>query len=111
MHSISRIFGVTLLASGIFVAAGCGGGSAEQSYSEQEVKTVSETDQVRTWLESVSQNGQLDSGAVLMQEKIATLNVPNKDELSQEMEKLMGMRAPAQIKAQAQKMLEMLPKA
>lgn len=108
LSTIHARLGVAVIAVGMLLAAGCGG-SGEQSYSEQEVKTPSASEQLRAWLQSVAESGQLDSGAEVMKDKVNALEVPNKSEIAQEYEKLLGMKSPAQIKTQANKMLGMLP--
>ncbi len=98
---------ITAAAMGLLLA-GCGG-TVQQEYSEQEIRTVTDIEAVREWLAGVSESGQLDSGMTVIDEKIDTLDVPNKDALAEEMDKLSDMRNPSRIRTQAKKMLELLP--
>lgn len=100
------------IAPAIFVLSvvGCGGSSQEQDISGTVVTT--HTQNVRSWLEGVAQSGQLDSGAMLMKDEIAQLKgegVEKADELQKDLDELLNMKNPAQIRSKASAMAAKLP--
>jgi PBP1b-binding outer membrane lipoprotein LpoB len=91
----------------VLLLAGCGAG--RQEYSKQPVVKVSPVEQVRGWLEGIAQTGEMDSGLEWAKEKLQSLDVPNKDRLIQEMNKLLTLRDRRQVSAKAKDMLKLLP--
>lgn len=97
----SMCFSFTLL------LAGCG--ARQQAYSEQPIVKVPPVEQVRGWLEGIAQTGEMDSGLDWAKEKIQALDVPNKDRLTQEMNRLSALRDRRQVSGKAKEMLKLLP--
>lgn len=98
---------VTLLLS---LVLGCGDG--RETHFEEGTIVTTHTQNVRTWLEGVSQSGQLDSGAMLMKDEVAQMKsegVDNVDELSSDLDALLAAKGAAQVKAKAKSMLAKLP--
>jgi hypothetical protein len=101
-----HLLGSTCLSFSLLLA-GCGVG--QQEYSEQPIVKVPPVEQVRGWLEGIAQVGELDSGVDWAKEKFEAIDIPNKDKLIQEMNRLSAMRDRRQVSAKAKEMLKLLP--
>ena len=91
----------------ILFVAGCG--ASQQQYSKQQMVKVPPAEQLRGWLAGIAQTGELDSGTDWAKEKIAALDVPNKDKLVQEVNALGSAGDRRQVSARAKEMLKLLP--
>lgn len=107
---MKSIISALVLGSTVLFAAGCGSG--QQTYSNQPIKDVTVTENVRNWLNGVAESGQLDSGATVMRGEIEKLRADTTikvDDLLKGYDELMSSKSPQQRKAKAQELIKLLP--
>lgn len=94
------------------VLPGCGGGSVSDHDLPAGTNAPTTIENVRSWLEGVAQNGELDSGITLMHEeaeKLQAEGVASADEIAAGLKELESAKGSSAIKSKAKSLLSKLP--
>jgi hypothetical protein len=99
-------FSRLLLVLGMVALLGCG-----PQETTEKVEALSSQSQVKAALETLAETGQMDSGVMLIQEQLEAMKETDSakaTELLADLEALMPLKDPAEIKAKAQAMIDKL---